>query len=126
MVDVERNKRLSAPDREMLGARLERAYGKGTSIASLAQEAGTSAGRVRLILLERGVVLRPRGGNVRKPDPGRSKRAKALAAEYRGGASLAQLAATHGINATTARNLVLAGGGDLRARGGRKPADQAE
>ncbi|HEU0101346.1 MAG TPA: helix-turn-helix domain-containing protein [Mycobacteriales bacterium] len=122
MADVEKNKRLSAADRDKLGARLEKAYGKGQSIAALAEETGTSAGRVRLILLERGVVLRPRGGNTRKPDPERNKRAKAIAAEYRAGASLAQLGATHGVSATTARNLVLAGGGDLRARGGRKPA----
>ena len=122
MADVEKNKRLSATDREKLGSRLEKAYAKGRSIAALAEENGTSAGRVRLILLERGVVLRARGGNTRKPDPERSKRAKALAAEYRGGASLAQLGATHGVSATTARNLVLAGGGDLRARGGRKTA----
>lgn len=122
MVDVERNKRLSSAEREKLGARLEKAYKKGRTIAALAQETGTSGGRVRLILLERGVVLRPRGGNMRKPDPERIKRAKTLAAEYHGGASLAQLGATHGFSATTARNLVLAGGGDLRARGGRKSA----
>ena len=122
MADVEKNKRLSASDREKLGARLEKAYAKGTSIAALAQESGTSAGRVRLILLERGVVLRPRGGNTRKPDPERQKRATSMAKEYKGGASLAQLGQTHGVSATTARNLVLAGGGDLRARGGRKPA----
>ena len=122
MADVEKNKRLSAADRDKLGARLEKAYGKGQSIAALAEETGTSAGRVRLILLERGVVLRPRGGNTRKPDPERAKRAKALAAEYGKGASLAQLGATHGVSATTARNLVLAGGGELRARGGRGAA----
>lgn len=120
MADVEKNKRLSAADREKLGARLEKAYAKGTSIAALAQEHGTSAGRVRLMLLERGVVLRPRGGNTRKPDPQRAKHAKAVAAEYDKGASLAQLGAAHGMSATTARNLVLAGGGQLRARGGRK------
>jgi len=120
MADVEKNKRLSAADRETLGARLEKSYGKGTSIAALAEEHGTSAGRVRLILLERGVVLRARGGNTRKPDPQRAKHAKAVAAEYAKGASLAQLGTTHGVSATTARNLVLAGGGNLRARGGRK------
>ncbi len=123
MADVEKNKRLSAGDRDKLGGRLEKAYAKGTSIAALAEEHGTSAGRVRLILLERGVTLRPRGGNTRKPDPARDRHAKAVAAEYGRGASLAQLGATHGVSATTARNLVLSGGGELRARGGRrKPA----
>lgn len=122
MADVEKNKRLSAADRETLGARLEKAYAGGTSIAALADEHGTSAGRVRLILLERGVVLRSRGGNTRKPDPARDEHATKVAAEYAGGASLAQLAEKHGVSATTARNLVLRGGGDLRARGGRKQA----
>ena len=122
MADVEKNKRLSAKDRDTLGGRLEKAYAKGASIAALAEDTGTSAGRVRLILLERGVVLRSRGGNTRKPDPARAGHAKAVAKEYAGGASLAQLGATHGVSATTARNLVLAGGGELRARGGRKPS----
>ena len=120
MADVEKNKRLSAADREALGARLERDYAQGTSIAALAEEHGTSAGRVRLILLERGVTLRARGGNTRKPDPVRAEHAKKVAAEYASGASLAQLGASHGVSATTARNLVLAGGGELRARGGRR------
>lgn len=120
MTDVEKNKRLSAADRDKLGAILEKAYAKGTSIAALAESHGTSAGRVRLVLLERGVVLRPRGGNTRKPDPARDKHAKAVAAEYAKGASLSQIGTTHGVSATTARNLVLAGGGALRARGGRK------
>ncbi len=122
MADVEKNKRLSAADREKIGARLEKAYAKGTSIAALADQQGTSAGRVRLILLERGVVLRHRGGNTRKPDPQRARHAKAVAGEYAKGASLAQLGASHGVSATTARNLVLAGGGQLRPRGGRKSA----
>lgn len=120
MADVEKNKRLSAADREQLGARLEKAYAGGTSIAALAEEHGTSAGRVRLILLERGVVLRARGGNTRKPDPVRQDEAKKVAAEYSRGVSLAELAASRGVSATTARNLVLAGGGELRARGGRR------
>ena len=122
MADVEKNKRLSPGDREKLGAKLEKAYTKGTSIATLAEEHGTSAGRVRLILLERGVELRKRGGNTRKPDPARDRRAKTIAGEYSRGASLAELGSTHGVSATTARNLVLAGGGELRARGGRRKA----
>lgn len=119
MADLERHKRLSASERESLGARLAEAYGKGRSLAELAEEHGTSAGRVRLILLERGVALRSRGGAVRKPDPSRKDRAEKLAGEYGGGASLQQLAEKHGISATTARTLVQLGGGTLRARGGR-------
>ena len=122
MVKVTKHKRLSVPDREMLGARMERAYTRGASIASLAEKNGTSAGRVRLMLFERGVVLRTRGGHMRQPDPDRMRRAEALAVEYTSGASLRQLAAAHGISATGARNLVLLGGADLRGRGGRKTA----
>ncbi len=120
MADVMKNKRLSAADRDTLGASLAKDYAGGASIAALADKHGTSAGRVRLVLLERGVVLRARGGNTRKPDPARDKRAKQVAAEYAKGASLAQLGATHGVSATTARNLVIAGGAELRARGGRR------
>ncbi len=122
MADLEKNKRLSAADRDTLGKALEKAYAGGTSIADLATEHGTSAGRVRLVLLERGVTLRKRGGNTRKPDPAREAHAKTLAKEYTGGASLAELGTTHGVSATTARNLVLAGGATLRGRGGRKKA----
>lgn len=120
MADVEKNKRLSTADREALGAELTKAYEGGASIAALAEQHGTSAGRVRLILLERGTVLRPRGGNTRKADPVRQDTAKKVAAEYAKGVSLADLAASRGVSATTARNLVLAGGGTLRARGGRR------
>jgi hypothetical protein len=122
VADLERHKRLSADERDSLGKELEKAYTAGRSLAELGQEHGTSAGRVRLILLERGVTLRSRGGAVRKPDPERGKRAEALAKEYSAGASLQELAATHGISATTARSLVQAGGGTLRARGGRRAA----
>ena len=118
MVDVERNKRLTADQRQTLGAALEKGYTSGRSLAELAEEHGTSAGRVRLVLLERGVTLRSRGGAVRKPDPARKDRAKKLAGEYASGASLSELAEKHGVSASTARALVLDGGGTLRSRGG--------
>lgn len=117
MVDIEKNRRMSDADRDKLGRRLEKDYAKGASLAALAQQHGTSAGRVRLILLERGVTLRSRGGSYRKPDPARIKQAKVVAAGYRRGASLASLGRAHGVSATTTRKLVLAGGGDLRPRG---------
>lgn len=118
MADLERHKRLSTSERDKLGGKLEKQYGQGRSLAELAEEHGTSAGRVRLILLERGVTLRSRGGAVRKPDPQRKERAKQLAREYKDGASLKELAERHGVSATTARTLVQLGGGTLRARGG--------
>ena len=121
MADVEKHKRLSPADRARLGGQLEQAYTQGASIASLAASHQTSAGRVRLILLERGVVLRPPGGSTRTPDPERLGRAQVIAREYAAGASLAQLGSTHRIATATVRNLVLAAGGQMRARGGCTP-----
>lgn len=74
-ITVDRNQRLSSTDRELLGRRLQEGYASGTSIAKLASEHGTSAGRVRNILLDRGVKLRARGGDMR------SAKARGLASE---------------------------------------------
>jgi len=49
----------------MAAISVEKDYGKGSSLAELAETYATSAGRVRLILLERGVTLRSRGGDTR-------------------------------------------------------------
>lgn len=123
MAIIEKHKRMSADEREKLGAKLQKDYETGKySLAALGEKHGTSAGRVRLLLLERGVTLKTRGGANRKADPERPKRAKAIAKQYAKGASLAELAEEHDISATTARTLVLAGGGTLRPRGGRKAA----
>lgn len=111
--------RLSPSAREKLGLKLERQYAKGRSLSELADEHGTSAGRVRLLLLERGVVLRRRGGAVRKPDPSRAARARDVARRYDAGATLAELAAQEGVSASTVRNLVERAGGRLRPRGSR-------
>lgn len=64
-VNVEPNKRLTPADREKLGKQLAREYDKGASLSTLAARHDTSAGRVRLLLLESGVKLRGRGGDVR-------------------------------------------------------------
>jgi hypothetical protein len=121
MADVEKLKRLSLADRDRLGGQLEQAYTRGASLASLAASHRTSAGRVRLILLERGVVLRHPGGSTRRPDPQRLERAQVIARDYAAGATLAQLGSTHRIAPATVRNLVLAAGGQMRARGVRTP-----
>lgn len=117
-MDIRKGGRLVPADRDKLGAALERDYVKGRSLVELAEQHGTSAGRVRTILLERGVALRSRGGSVRKPDPERERRAKEVAKKYRAGATLAELGSEYGVSASTARNLVQAGGGQLRPRGG--------
>lgn len=67
-IKVERNKRLSADERQQLGAQLADEYGSGASLSALAERHGTSAGRVRLILLEQGVTLRSRGGDTRSAE----------------------------------------------------------
>lgn len=64
-VTVEPNKRLPAADRKTLGGQLAKEYGTGASLATLAARHRTSAGRVRLLLIEQGVALRPRGGDMR-------------------------------------------------------------
>jgi len=120
MAEMARGARMMADDRERLGAQLEKDYGKGRSMAELAEGIGTSQGRVRTILLERGVVLRPRGGAVRKPDPKRQELAATVAGAYGKGESATDLADRHGVSAGTIRNLVKAGGGTLRPRGGRR------
>jgi len=84
MADVEKLKRLSLADRDRLGGQLEQAYTRGASLASLAASHRTSAGRVRLILLERGVVLRRPGGSTRRPDPQRLERAQVDRPRLRG------------------------------------------
>lgn len=117
MADIERPKRLTPAARAALGETLERAYAAGRSLAELGEEHGTSAGRVRKILVERGVTLRSRGGATRKPDRERANRARAFAKQYSGGATLQDLAKQHGVSASTARSLILAGSGTLRSRG---------
>ena len=118
MAEIKRHQRLSVAERDKLGNQVEKSYAKGRSLSEIAEEVGTSAGRVRSLLLQRGVLLRSRGGNTRKPDPERAKTAQQVAKAYAGGQSLAELAGTYGKSASTIRNLVLAGGGSLRARGG--------
>lgn len=118
MATVERHKRLGTDEREKLAKKLTGEYAAGKTLDELAQAHGTSAGRVRNLLLEAGVTLRSRGGATRKPDPKRKALATKVAGQYAKGATLAELAEQHGVSAATARNLVLAAGGTMRARGG--------
>lgn len=123
MTTFERNKRLTATDRDTVAKQLAADYNGGASLQDLADRMGTSAGRVRGLLLEAGVTLRARGGATRKPnadrDAARSDQASRVAAGYADGKTLDELGQEHGVSASTARGLVLRGGGTLRARGGR-------
>lgn len=128
MANIEKHKRLTADERDKLGAKLEKEYDTGKhSLASLAEKYGTTAGRVRKILLERDVVLKGRGGAQRKPDPKRPALAKAVAKAYKAGSSLVELADEYDVSPTTARALAQEGGAKMRPRGGsnRKPAAKA-
>lgn len=75
-VRVEPNKRLNEADRKQLGEQLAQEYAAGASMATLAARHRTSAGRVRLVLLDHGVTLRPRGGDMRS-DHARHRRPQA-------------------------------------------------
>lgn len=57
--------RRSATERRKLAGQLKREYGRDHSLAELLEQHRTSAGRIRGLLLEHGVTLRPRGGAVR-------------------------------------------------------------
>lgn len=120
MPGLQRNERLAPEQRQDLGGQLAAGYRRGRSIAGLAAEVGTSPGRVRALLLEQGVALRARGGSAGRTRTGRRELAEAVAREYREGASLAELGQRHGRSASSARTLVLDGGGTLRSRGGRR------
>lgn len=123
---ITKHQRMTESEREKLGATLEKEYATGKhSLAALGEKHGTTAGRVRLILLERGVTLRTRGGAVRKPDPARPGLAKKVAKTYDKGSSLTDLAEEFGISATTARTLAQEGGATMRSRGGRKATAKA-
>ena len=66
---LERHQRLSPQDRDRLGKAMAKEYGGKArpSLATLAEQFGTSPGRCRLLLLEQGVQLRSRGGDTRSP-----------------------------------------------------------
>lgn len=115
-------KRLPFEQRQELAWRLAERYRQGLSMAALAEELGTSVGRVRALLLDQDVRLRGPGGSAGRLRPGRQELAEVVARQYAQGASLVVLGQRHGRPASTIRRLVLAGGGALRARGGRSTA----
>jgi len=120
---ITKHKRMTDDERDKLGAKLEKDYITGKwSLGRLADKHGTSAGRVRLLLLEMGVKIRTRGGANRKADPERPKLSKKIAKEYKAGASLNELAQVYDLSPTTVRTLATEGGATMRARGGRKAA----
>ena len=57
--------RLTGNDREKFAAELKAGYERGASLRDLAGQSGGSYALVRRLLLEHGVVLRSRGGQVK-------------------------------------------------------------
>lgn len=122
MIGLTPYKRLPFQQRQELGCWLAGRYRQGGSMAALAEELGTSVGRVRALLLDQGQRLRGPGGSGGRLRPERQKLAEVVARQYAQGASLVVLGQRHDRPASTIRRLVLAGGGTLRARGGRSTA----
>lgn len=61
------HKRITGEHREKIGAELERRYLKDrVPLRDLAEEIGRSYGFVHLLLSQRGVKLRPRGGSIHR------------------------------------------------------------
>lgn len=88
-------------------------------MAEVAQEVGTSVGRVRALVLEQGVPLRgPGSSQPGRLRPGWQQFAESVAQQYTKGASLVELGRRYDISASPVRRLVLAGGGSLRSQGG--------
>ncbi|MDT8915128.1 helix-turn-helix domain-containing protein [Amycolatopsis sp. PS_44_ISF1] len=61
-----RGKRITGQARSQMAADLKRQYEKGASIRVLAQATDRSYGFIHQVLRESGVVLRGRGGDVRR------------------------------------------------------------
>ncbi len=57
--------RLRSEERELVQAAVGQMYGQGKSIRQIASETGLSIGLTRILLLQAGVQLRPRGGSGR-------------------------------------------------------------
>ena len=64
---LDRNERVTGPQRAALGAQLRARYEAGASIRTICDETGYSIGRVRRLLLDAGAELRGRGGDHRRP-----------------------------------------------------------
>lgn len=58
--------RLKGAEREDTARRAAYLYDQGCTIKSVARQLGRSYGGTRALLLEAGVVLRPRGGGIQK------------------------------------------------------------
>ena len=65
MITMTKYARLTGDDREQFTAQLKADYERGASLRDLADQTGGSYALVRRLLLEHGVVLRSRGGQVK-------------------------------------------------------------
>jgi hypothetical protein len=65
-VTLAKHRQLRGTDRQTTAERAAELYVAGSSIRSVGQQIGRSYGATRALLLEAGVRLRGRGGNLRK------------------------------------------------------------
>lgn len=100
----------SAEQREMVIA----LYAAGSSIAEIARRFTCRDERIRVVLVDAGLDVRPVGGIGRRFT---EEEAESMAAEYRAGVSLESLANDHGVTAMTVRAYLLRQGVALRPVG---------
>lgn len=60
---------ITGTERHKLGVELAARYHDGATIRDLRDDTGRSYGFIHRLLLEHGVVLRPRGGNIHRGSP---------------------------------------------------------
>ena len=94
-------------------AEVERLWREGMGVQKIARTVGTRNGTISQVLRDRGVQARFGGQNHRF----KGSKVEALAAEYRAGASLNELASRHGGSAVVVRNALRRHGVWLRDKG---------
>lgn len=65
MATLAKHRNITGPARDKLAGELAKKYAKGATLRTLAQDIGRSYGFVHRLLEQRGVRMRPRGGNTR-------------------------------------------------------------
>jgi len=95
-----------------LTAELVRRYEAGETIDELVADSPLSFRRIRRILLDTGITLRPQARRVPPAPPG-------LVNGYAAGNTIRQLARIHGLTYGQTRRMLLQEGVELRARGGK-------
>jgi len=96
-----------------------RRYRAGESIRQIADTFGVGYGTVHEVLVLRDVPRRARGGNQRAGRPGLAGQHDAVAADYRAGMSIEQIAAARHVALNTVRRSLIISGVPRRPPPGR-------